>query len=100
VPSFTYNPTDNRSPLLFELTCPLDDLENVLLQDFRGRRLSLKELYKEHSVGRPYLLKNYREVLRKLENRGKIRADPPADRRRVVKGEVSFNEKVMITFPR
>jgi three-Cys-motif partner protein len=99
VPSFTYNPADSRFPLLFELTRPLDDLESMLLKDFAGRRLSLEALYEEHSVGKPYLLKNYRDVLRTLERVGKITADPPAERRPKRKGEVTFSEKVMVTFP-
>jgi GMT-like protein len=99
VPSFTYNPADSRFPLLFELTQPLDDLENTLLNDFAGRSLSLQVLYEEHSVGKPYILKNYRDALRKLERAGKIRTEPPAEHRRKSEGEVTFGEKVTVTFP-
>ena len=35
VPSFEYNPADERYPLLFELTRPLDELTRTLLTDFR-----------------------------------------------------------------
>ena len=45
VPSFTYNPADQRFPLLFQLASPLDELENMLLRDFTGCSLSLRELY-------------------------------------------------------
>jgi hypothetical protein len=100
VPSFTYNPADKRFPLLFELTRPLDDLGGMLLRDFVDYSLSVKEIYEEHSVGRPYLLRNYQDALRKLENDGKITAEPPAERRRKMKGVVTFSEKVMVTFPR
>jgi three-Cys-motif partner protein len=99
VPSFTYNPADSRFPLLFELTQPLDDLENMLLNDFAGLSLSLQVLYEEHSVGKPYILKNYRDALRKLEHAGKITTEPPAGRRPKRKGEVTLNEKVILTFP-
>jgi hypothetical protein len=99
VPSFIYSPADSRFPLLFELTHPLDDLESMLLKGFAGRSLSLEALYQEHSIGKPYLLKNYQNVLRKLEREGKITAEPPAERRRKIKGEVTFTEKVMVTFP-
>jgi three-Cys-motif partner protein len=97
VPSFTYNPVDNKSSSLFG---PLDDLEDALPQDFRGRKLSLKALYEEHGAGRPYLLKNYRDVLRKLESAGKISVDPPADRRRKINDEVTLKKEAIITFPR
>ena len=99
VPSFTYNPADKRFPLLFELTRPLDDLGNMLLKDLVGRRLSLKELYEAHSVGKPYILKNYQDVLRKFESAGTITTEPSAERRRKLKGEVTFSEKVLVTFP-
>jgi three-Cys-motif partner protein len=99
VPSFNYNPADKRFPLLFELTRPLDDLGNMLLKDLVGRRLSLTELYEEHSVGKPYILKNYQDALRKLESAGKITTEPSAERRRKLKGEVTFSEKVIVTFP-
>jgi three-Cys-motif partner protein len=102
VPSFTYNPADSRFPLLFELTHPLDDLENMLLKGFTGRSLSLGALYQEHSTGKRYLLKNYQDVLRKLESEGKITVEPPAEHRRrsKINGEVTFSEKVKVTFPR
>jgi hypothetical protein len=34
--SLTYNPADNKFPLLFELTHLLNDLESMLLKDFAG----------------------------------------------------------------
>ena len=73
VPSFTYSPADRKFPLLFELTHPLDDLETMLLKDFAGRSLSLQMIYEEHCVGKPYILKNYRDALRRLEYKGKIK---------------------------
>jgi hypothetical protein len=99
VPSFTYSPADRRFPLLFELTRPLDDLETMLLKDFAGRSLSLEALYQEHSIGKPYLLKNYQNVLRKLEREGKVTVEPPAEHRRKIGGEVTLSEKVTVTFP-
>jgi hypothetical protein len=99
VPSFTYSPADRRFPLLFELTRPLDDLETMLLKDFAGRSLSLQTIHEEHSVGKPYIPKNYQDALRKLEHAGKIRTEPPAEHRRKIGGEVTFGEKVTVTFP-
>ena len=97
---FTYSPTDRRFPLLFELTHPLDDLESMLLKDFAGRILFLQTIYEDHCVGKPYILKNYRDALRELEHNGKIRTEPPAERRPKIRGEVTFSEKVKVTFPR
>ena len=99
VPSFTYSPADRKFPLLFELTHPLDDLESMLLKDFAGRSLSLQMIYEEHCVGKPYILNNYRDALRRLEYKGKISTEPPAEHRRKNGGEVTFSEKVRVTFP-
>ncbi len=76
VPSFSYCPADRKYPLLFELTRPLDDLEQMLLDEFAGRTMTVRGLFDAHHVGRPYLLKNYKAVLLKLEREGKIRANP------------------------
>lgn len=99
VPSFEYNPADRRYPLLFELSRPLDDLAGLLLDDYAGRCVPMRTLYEEHNVGRPYIERNYRDVLRTLEAQGKITADPPAAKRPKRNGEVTFGEKVRITFP-
>jgi three-Cys-motif partner protein len=100
VPSFVYNPADKRYPLLFELTRPLDDLEDMLLDEFRGQTLTMREIYERHSIDKRYVDRNYKTVLVKLEAEGKIRAVPPAAQRRRFKGEVTFGDKVLVKFPR
>jgi three-Cys-motif partner protein len=101
VPSFTYNPADQKYPLLFELSRPLDDLRDMLLKDFAGRRgIKFRALYEEHSVDRPYIERNYKDALRKLEAEGKITVEPPAHSRPKRKGQPTFGEKIEITFPR
>jgi three-Cys-motif partner protein len=96
VPSLAYNPADKRYPLLFELNRPLVDLEVMLLTEFAGKTLSMRDIYEKHSVGKPYIDKNYKEVLRKMEAEGKISAVPPANKRR--KG--TFANDVMVSFPK
>jgi three-Cys-motif partner protein len=76
VPSFSYCQADRKYRLLFELTRPLDDLEEMLLVEFAGRRMTVRALFDSHHVGRPYLLKNYKAVLLKLESEGKIATSP------------------------
>ncbi len=100
VPTFSYNPADARYPTLFELWRPLDELAGTLLDEFAGKRLTMRHIYEQHSVGRPYLKKNYKEVLRKLERDGKIKGDPPAEERPRRKGEATFADGVWVTFPR
>ena len=100
VPSFEYNPTATpEQPLLFELSRPLDDLADMLLTTFAGRRRTMKQIYEQHNVGKPYIPSNYKDVLAKLEFEGKIQADPPAEKRPKRKGKVTFADKVFVTFP-
>jgi three-Cys-motif partner protein len=93
VPCFEYNPATIYQPLLFELARPLDDLADMLLDEFAGQTMTVKEIYHRHHVGKRYLEKNYKEILRKLEAEGKIIAEP-AKRRKDTLGD-----KVKITFP-
>jgi three-Cys-motif partner protein len=95
VPSFSYCPADRKYPLLFELTRPLDDLEQMLLEEFAGQSLTMNQLFNGHNVGRPYLAKNYKAVLMNLEKEGKIIATPPAARRR----SGTFGDSVVVSVP-
>ena len=99
VPSFAYSPAYEQFPLLFDLSRPLDELEETLLKDFAGRTLAMKAVYMQHSVGRRYVKTNYKKALTSLEAAGKIRASPPADKRRKKHGQVTFADSVVITFP-
>jgi three-Cys-motif partner protein len=99
VASFVYSPASKKNPLLFELSRPLDDLEQMLLTEFAGHRLPMRAIYERHSIGRPYVAANYKRVLTRLEAAGRIKADPPAERRRKIKGEVTFGDDVVVTFP-
>ena len=99
VPSFEYCPADARQPLLFELSRPLDELEDMLLTEFADRCVIMEQVYKEHNVGRPFIKKNYKEALTNLEASGKIITDPPSDKRSKRKGVVTFADDVLITLP-
>lgn len=98
VPSFSYNPADKKYPLLFEYTRPLDDLTDMLLKDFAGRTLTTTQIFEEHHIGKPYIKKNYKDALRKLEKAEEVITVPPANERRLQKGEVSFGDNVNVTF--
>jgi three-Cys-motif partner protein len=99
VPSFEYNPATLQQPLLFELTRPLDELEVMLLDTFSGRSMTMKEIYDQHHVGKPYISKNYKTALSNLEAKSKIVAEPPANKRRKMKGEITFADSVKVVFP-
>lgn len=95
VASFEYNPADITTPLLFELSRPIDALAGSLLCRFAGRTLTRQEVYEQHNVGTPYVESNYRTVLLQLESEGKIVTSPSASERRAG----TLSEKVKITFP-
>lgn len=95
VPSLVFNPADERFPSLFELSRPLDDLADLLVEDFAGQTLTMGEIYCNHSVGKPYIESNYKEILKTLESDGKIIANPPKEKRR----KNTFANKTMVTFP-
>ena len=93
VAKFEYNPVDAgmTQQLLFRLSRPLDDLGNMLLQDFAGRTLTMREIYKQHNVDRPFIKKNYKDVLKQLEEHQKITSSPHRKN--------TFADNVRVTFP-
>lgn len=95
VARFEYNPADARCPSLFEFLRPLGDLEDMLLADCAGITTQLRPLFEKHSKGKGYVMKNYREVLCRMEEQGKITMNPPCPPRR--RGTIA--EHVQITFP-
>jgi hypothetical protein len=98
VASFEYS-TSQKTLSLFPPR-PLQDLEEALVKDFAGQRLSAKEIYETHSVGKPYVKPNYKKALTNLEAHGKVSAAPPADKRSKRQGQVTFADDVIVTFPR
>ena len=94
VPSFEYNPRDYS--LRFEFSDrPLDALESQLLNDFQDRTRTLPQIYKEHSIGKRFILKNYRQALIDLEAKGAIEVDPPSPQRK----KNTFASHVRASFP-
>jgi len=92
VPSFEYNPADflPKQGLLFQLSRPLDDLKNMILESFSGRSLSMNEIYQTHNIDTPFIKRNYKKVLMELENEGRIKASNHK------KG--TFGDNVMVSF--
>lgn len=95
VPSFNYSPADKRMPLLFSLSRPLDHLRDALLEDFAGRTATMRAIYEEHNLDRPFVEANYKEALKQLEEAGKIRCSPPASKRQ----RNTMGPDVIVAFP-
>src|SRR5208282_70488 len=100
VPTFEYSPASEKFPTLFELLRPLDDLADMLSEEFAGQTLTMYNVYRNHSVGRPFLKRNYKRVLATMEADKKCSASPPAEKRQKRKGEVTFADEVLVTFPK
>ncbi len=94
VPSFSYSPADASTPLLFSLTQHRSALKRSLLDTFAGQQVTFESIYESHSVDRPYIRKNYREVLKQLEREGAIRVHSTKSRRPAG----SFAPHVLIKF--
>jgi three-Cys-motif partner protein len=93
VPSFTYSPAaSSAQTLLFELNRPLDDLRGLLLRDFAGQRLTMRAIYEKHSVDRPYVPKNYKDVLTQMEKDGAIKTEGRRSKR-------GFADDIICVFP-
>jgi three-Cys-motif partner protein len=93
VHSFEYDPATIYQPLLFEYSRPLDDLADMLLDEFAGQTLTMDEVYNQNHIGKRYIKKNYKEILLKLEAEGKITANPAKRRKN------TFGDDVEVTFP-
>jgi three-Cys-motif partner protein len=77
VASFEYNPRElvsRNQSLLFQLSSPLSELESSLLETYQGQTIGFEKLYEEHSVDRPYIAKNYKDILSKLYKESVIQA--------------------------
>jgi len=99
VASFEYNPRDihyKQGSLFDLLSRPLDDLQGMLLQEYTGQTIDFKKLYEEHSVDKPYIKKNYKDVLRLLFDKGVISARNPENNKPPKKG--TFSDEMRITF--
>ena len=100
VPSFEFSQASERCQMLFELSRPVDDLADMLMNDFAGETVTMENIYFRHSVGKPYITKNYKQALVELESQQRVTVEPPAEKRRKIKGQVTFAEHVKVTFPR
>lgn len=95
VPSFQYCSATNKQRFLFSFNRPLDDLSQMLLDEFKGQSLTMLEIFRRHNVGKPFIDKNYKDVLYQMEKKGVIRAEPPMSTRR----KNTFGNNVLVIFP-
>lgn len=91
-----------KTPLLHLMNTPRSDFGKQLCADYAGRSLARKTLREDYDSFHPrnlFVDRNWREVLSELETEGKITCVPPRNERKVQKGEVTFGENTVVTFP-
>ena len=94
VSNFEYNRAASldaaQQPLLFQLARPLDELGEMLLEQFAGRTLQMDAIFREHNAGTPYIRRNYKQVLMQLEGAGRIAVGPHR--------AGTFGDRLVVTF--
>ena len=96
VPSFTYSPANAKELQLFSMDRPLDRLRDSLQAAFSGKDKKFDDIYKAHCVDTPYVRRNYRVALKRLEQDGAIRVRSSNSSRR----PGTFSRHVTISFPK
>lgn len=96
---FEYDPKNELQPRLLEHESHLGDLRRELAGTFAGRTLAMVEVYEQHHVDRPWVKRDYKQALSRMEEEGHLRAKPPRGQRRLRNGEPTFADDVVVTFP-
>jgi len=63
---FAYGKLDEQLTISFESFTTLSDLKRSLLHEYKGKTIEFEALYEEHSVGKRYIIQNYKKVLREM----------------------------------
>ena len=95
VANFSYIPShDEQLSFLFSYSRPLDSLGVTLCEYFKGKTLSMNDIYLQHNIGTPFVKANYKEALKRLEDLGLIQAYPTKEKR----PRNTFGDGVIVTF--
>lgn len=100
VKSFDYTPTGSTQLRLLDgLNQPhsVARLREELSGHFANRTIRVIEIYESHSVGTPYIKKNYKDAIKQLEVEERVTVDIPAPKR-IRKGEVTLADSRLVTF--
>ena len=85
--------------ILAGLNLPVADLADALRAGLKGRTMTVHEIYFNHNVGTPFIMRNYKDAIRALEDDGRATLDPPAAKRQMRKGVRTLADHVRVTFP-
>jgi three-Cys-motif partner protein len=103
---FEFNPAPSQLQLGliddFFAAQRIQELENMLLEHFRGRNMLVKDAYEEHEIARngtSFLLRDYKTAIRNLEAVGLVYLDQPPDQRQKRGGVVTVGDMRTVFFP-
>lgn len=100
VASFSYIPANHQYSLLSLYSYKtIEDLMEELINSFAGKTMTVEEIFESHHVNTTFVLRNYQDALLRLEEQNRIITDPPASKRRKIKGKLTLGKNVKITFP-
>lgn len=93
-----------RSPQLalfgdLSLTHSIDSLKTILTKSCAGQTLSVEQVYMRTTVGTLYTSKNAKEAIRQLEDEQIVSVEPPAAKRRMMKGVRTLADNCTVSFP-
>jgi three-Cys-motif partner protein len=83
----------------FPIQGPFDIFKQDLLDSFAGQTRSMQQIFEEHNINTNYIETNYKSALLALEEEGKIKTNPEANKRSSYRGRKTFGATVMVTFP-
>lgn len=61
-------------------------------------RVRVEDVIAQHHVGTPFVDKNYKAALSRLEAAGAVKIDPPAEKRRMLKGVRTLSDNAVVDF--
>lgn len=96
VATFVYSPADNRFPVLFEYSQPLEELKSMLIKEYPGETMTVQQLFDRHNIGRPFTLKNYKSALIELHDVDKVITDRTEQHKKLHQ----CPDSIIIQFPR
>jgi three-Cys-motif partner protein len=90
VASFEFN---SNPPLFIADGRSVEALADMLMSDLAGSMMTVKQVFEQHSIGKLYVSRNYKDALLLLEERGQLGTDPAQ------RPSGTMADHVRITFP-
>ncbi len=94
---FEYVPVENpQLSFLYKYALPMSELRAILLRKYKGRRVSVIDIFYDTHVGTPFILKNFKSTLLELLDEGLVSVENPDGNLKVRKN--SMADQYIVTF--